>query len=58
MTPSAPVVALENLSASVWIGNLACLVAVSQVARKVLEVPAQLAFFRARCFGSCTGTVR
>ncbi len=47
MTTSAPVVAVEILSASVWIGSLVCLAVVSQVARKVLEGPTQVAFFRA-----------
>jgi len=44
---SAPVVALEILSASVWIGSLVSLAVVSQAARKVLEGSAQVAFFRA-----------
>jgi uncharacterized membrane protein len=47
MTASVPVVALEILSASVWIGSLVCLAVVAQAARKVLEAPAQVAFFRA-----------
>ncbi len=47
MTTSAPVVVLEILAASVWIGSLACLAVVSQAARTVLEGPAQVAFFRA-----------
>ena len=47
VTTSAPVVAVEILSASVWIGSLVCLAVVSQVARKVLDSPAQIAFFRA-----------
>ncbi len=47
MTTSAPVVALEILLASVWIGSLVCLAVVSQAARTVLEGPAQVAFFRA-----------
>jgi putative copper export protein len=47
MTASVPVVALEILSASVWIGSLACLAVVAQAAREVLEAPAQVAFFRA-----------
>ena len=47
MTTSAPVVAVEILSASVWVGSLVCLAVVSQVARKVLEGPAQVTFFRA-----------
>lgn len=47
MTTSAPVVAVEILSASVWIGSLVCLAVVSQAARKVLQVPAQIAFFGA-----------
>ena len=46
-TTSAPVVAVEILSASVWIGSLVCLAVISQVARKVLEGPAQVTFFRA-----------
>ncbi|MGH8987125.1 MAG: hypothetical protein ACRDXC_00815 [Acidimicrobiales bacterium] len=44
---SAPLVVLEILSASVWVGSLVCLAVVSQAARKVLEGPAQVAFFRA-----------
>ena len=47
MTTSAPVVAVEIVSASVWIGSLVCLAVISQAARKVLEGPAQVAFFRA-----------
>ena len=47
MTTSAPVVALEILSASVWIGSLVSLAVVSQAARKVLEGPAHAALFRA-----------
>jgi uncharacterized membrane protein len=47
VTTSAPVVAVEILSASVWIGSLVCLAVISQAARKVLEGPAQVAFFRA-----------
>ena len=47
MTTSAPAVALEILSASVWIGSLVCLAVVSRAARNVLEGPTQVAFFRA-----------
>ena len=47
MTTSAPIVALEILSASVWTGSLVCLAVVSRAARTVLEGPAQVAFFRA-----------
>ena len=47
MTTSAPVVAVEIFSASVWIGSLVCLAVVSQAARTVLEGPDQVAFFRA-----------
>ena len=47
MTTGAPVVALEILSASVWIGSLVCLAVVSRAARTVLDGPAQVAFFRA-----------
>jgi len=47
VTTSVPAVALEILSASVWIGSLVCLAVVSQAARTVLDGPAQIAFFRA-----------
>ena len=47
MTTSAPIVALEILSASVWTGSLVCLAVVSRAARTVLEGPAQVVFFRA-----------
>ena len=47
MTTSAPIVALEILSASVWTGSLVCLAVVSRAARTVLKGPAQVAFFRA-----------
>jgi uncharacterized membrane protein len=47
VTTSAPLVVLEILSASVWIGSLVCLAVVSQAARQVLQGPAQAAFFRA-----------
>jgi hypothetical protein len=47
VTTSAPIVALEILSASVWTGSLVCLAVVSRAARTVLKGPAQVAFFRA-----------
>ena len=47
MTTSVPVVALEILSASVWIGSLVCLAVVSQAARTVLDGSPQVDFFRA-----------
>ncbi len=47
MTTGAPIVALEILSASVWIGSLVCLAVVSRAARTVLDGPGQVAFFRA-----------
>ena len=60
VTTRASVVALEILSASVWIGSLVCLTVVSQAALKVLEGPAHAAFFRAvgrRCAFVGTGSL-
>lgn len=43
---NAPLVVAELFSACVWVGSLVCLAVVANVARKVLDGPAQAAFFR------------
>lgn len=40
-------IATEMLAASVWVGSLVCLALVSRVARRVLDDPSRVAFFRA-----------
>ncbi|MGH9293607.1 MAG: hypothetical protein ACRDZ6_12695 [Acidimicrobiales bacterium] len=47
MATSTPLVAIELLTACVWVGSLVCLAVVARVARRVLDNPSQLAFFRA-----------
>ncbi|MGC8472307.1 MAG: hypothetical protein ACP5PM_08450 [Acidimicrobiales bacterium] len=44
---SIPIVTVEILAASVWIGSLVCLAIVSQAARTELDAPARAALFRA-----------
>ena len=44
---SAPIVTVEILAASVWIGSLVCLAVVSRVARAELDAPARAVLFRA-----------
>ena len=44
---STPMVAIELLAACVWVGSFVCLVLVTDAARKVLDGPSQVAFFRA-----------
>ncbi len=44
---STPLVALEILSACVWVGSLVCLAVVTGAARRVLDGPSQVALFRA-----------
>lgn len=39
--------AVQILSASIWIGSLVCLAVVSQAAHKALQGPEQVAFFPA-----------
>jgi len=46
LATSTPLVALELLAASVWVGSLVCLALVTNSARKVLDGPSQVAFFR------------
>jgi hypothetical protein len=38
--------AIEMLATSVWVGSLVCLALVSSVARRVLDGPSRVAFFR------------
>jgi uncharacterized membrane protein len=47
LATSTPLVALELLAACVWVGSLVCLALVTSSARKVLDGPSQVAFFRA-----------
>lgn len=44
---STPLVAVELLAACIWVGSLVCLALVANVARKVLDGPSQVTFFRA-----------
>jgi len=47
LATSTPLVAVELLSACVWVGSLVCLALVANVARRVLDGPSQVVFFRA-----------
>lgn len=40
-------VAVELIAACIWVGSLVCLALVANVARKVLDGPSQVTFFRA-----------
>lgn len=44
---STPLVTVELLAASVWVGSMVCLAVVTRIARRVLEVPNQVTLFRA-----------
>lgn len=44
---NTPLVAVELLAASIWIGSLVCLAIVASAARRVLDARAQVVFFRA-----------
>ena len=44
---STPLVAVELIAACIWVGSLVCLALVANVARKVLDGPSQVIFFRA-----------
>src|SRR5579884_901170 len=44
---NTPLVAVELLAASIWVGSLVCLAIVASSARRVLEARAQVIFFRA-----------
>ena len=43
---SAPLVAVELLAACIWVGSLVCLAVVANTARRVLDGPSQVTFFR------------
>lgn len=47
LATSTPLVAVELIAACVWVGSLVCLALVANVARKVLDGPSQVTFFRA-----------
>ena len=47
LTTSTPLVAVELLAASIWVGSLVCLAVVTAAARRVLDAPSQVALFRA-----------
>ena len=47
LTTSTPLVAVELVAASIWVGSLVCLVVVTAAARRVLDTPSQVALFRA-----------
>ena len=47
MLTSTPLVAVELIAACIWVGSLVCLALVANVARKVLDGPSQVTFFRA-----------
>jgi len=47
LATSTPLVAVELLTACIWVGRLICLALVTSAARKVLDGPSQVAFFRA-----------
>jgi hypothetical protein len=46
MATNTPLVVIELLSASVWVGSLVCLAVVTSAARKVLDASSQVALFR------------
>lgn len=43
---STAFVVIELLAASIWVGSIVCLAIVANTARRVLDPPAQVAFFR------------
>ena len=46
LTTSAPVVAVELIAASVWVGGMVCMTIVAKAARDALDDASQVAFFR------------
>lgn len=46
-TASAPLLVLNLLAGAVWVGSLVALAVVTRTARRVLDPPVQVAFFRA-----------
>ena len=46
LATSAPLVAVELIAASIWVGGMACIAVVAKVAREALDEASQVAFFR------------
>ncbi|HEY5303285.1 MAG TPA: hypothetical protein VIJ86_04440 [Acidimicrobiales bacterium] len=46
MSSSAPLVAIEVMAVSIWVGGMVCIAVVARVARDALDEVAQVAFFR------------
>jgi len=46
LATSAPLVAVELIAASIWVGGMVCIAVVAKVAREVLDEASQVAFFR------------
>lgn len=47
LATNAPLVAVELIATSIWVGSLVCLAVVANVARAVLDTSSQVSFFRA-----------
>jgi len=47
LATSAPLLVVELIAASIWVGGMVCLAIVAKAARGVLEESSQVAFFRA-----------
>ncbi len=47
LATSAPLVAVELIAASIWVGSMVCVAIVAKTARGVLDESSQVAFFRA-----------
>jgi uncharacterized membrane protein len=47
LATSAPLVAVELIAASIWVGGMVCIAIVAKAARDVLDESSQVAFFRA-----------
>ena len=47
LTTNTPLVAVELVAASIWVGSLVCLAVVTAAARRVLDTPSQVTLFRA-----------
>lgn len=47
LATSTPLVAVELVAASIWVGSLVCLAVVTAAARRVLDTPSQVVLFRA-----------
>jgi len=45
LATSAPLVAVELIAASIWVGGMVCLAIVAKAARGVLDESSQVAFF-------------